>query len=175
MRGKLSRIAMAGAFVSLIAFTVQEADARGRGGGGFRGGGGSSMSRGGGGGGFSRGGGGGSRGGFSGGGSSRGSYSRGGMSNRSSGGNFSRGGGSYSRPGGGGYSRAILAAGAGRVLALDRDPAAVARGRALADCTPNFTLIEGRFGDVARLLGERGVTALDGAVLDAFHRAFTFG
>jgi 16S rRNA (cytosine1402-N4)-methyltransferase len=66
----------------------------------------------------------------------------------------------------GGYSRAILAAGAGRVLAIDRDPAAVARGRALEQSRRNFTMIEGCFGDAAALLGERGVAALDGAVLD---------
>ncbi len=36
----------------------------------------------------------------------------------------------------GGYSRAILAAGAGHVLAIDRDPAAVARGHALARAGP---------------------------------------
>src|SRR3982750_136378 len=74
MRGRLFSFAMLSAFVSLAAFTVQEAEARGgrgggggggggRGGGGFSRGGSSSMSRGGG-GGYSRGGG--------------GSYSRGG-------------------------------------------------------------------------------------------------
>ena len=66
----------------------------------------------------------------------------------------------------GGYSRAILAAGAGRVLAIDRDPAAVARGRALARTWPNFTMLEGCFGDAATLLGGHGVSRLDGAVLD---------
>ena len=104
MRRIISRVAMLSAFVSLAAFVVQEADARGgrgggggggRGGGGFSRGGSSSMSRGG--GGMSRGGGGMSRGSYGG---SRGSYSRGG----SGGSGFSRGG-SYSRPGGGGYSR----------------------------------------------------------------------
>jgi 16S rRNA (cytosine1402-N4)-methyltransferase len=68
--------------------------------------------------------------------------------------------------GAGGYSRAILAAAAGRVVAIDRDPAAVARGRALARTSPNFTMIEGCFGDVAALLGARGITRLDGAVFD---------
>lgn len=66
----------------------------------------------------------------------------------------------------GGYSRAILAAGAGRVLAIDRDPAAVARGLALARTWPNFTMLDGCFGDAAALLGDHGVTRLDGAVLD---------
>jgi 16S rRNA (cytosine1402-N4)-methyltransferase len=68
--------------------------------------------------------------------------------------------------GAGGYSRAILAAGAGRVVALDRDPAAVAGGRALARAWRNFTMIEGCFGDVAALLGACGITRLDGAVFD---------
>src|SRR3954454_22566659 len=61
MRGQTFRIAMLSAFVSLAAFTIQEADARGGrgGGGGGRGGGGGFSRGGGGGGGFSRGGGGG--------------------------------------------------------------------------------------------------------------------
>jgi 16S rRNA (cytosine1402-N4)-methyltransferase len=66
----------------------------------------------------------------------------------------------------GGYSRAILAAGAGRVLAIDRDPAAVARGRDLARSWPNFTIIEGCFGDAAELLAGHGIDRLDGAVFD---------
>ena len=105
MRGIISSVAMLSAFVSLTAFVVQEADARGggrgggggggRGGGGFSRGGSSSMSRGGG-GSYSRGSSSMSRGSYGG---NRGSYSRGG----SGGSGFSRGG-SYSRPGGGGYS-----------------------------------------------------------------------
>src|SRR3954471_8980121 len=61
MRSKLYRLAMLSAFVSLAAFTIQEAGARGGrggGGGGGRGGGGGFSRGGGGGGGFSRGGGG---------------------------------------------------------------------------------------------------------------------
>ena len=68
--------------------------------------------------------------------------------------------------GAGGYTRAILAAGAGRVLALDRDPAAVARGRRLAAREPRLTMLAGRFGDMAELLGDAGVARLDGIVLD---------
>jgi hypothetical protein len=80
MRGTFSRVAMAGAFISVAAFAVQEVDARGGGGrgGGARGGGSTSMSRGGGGGG--------------------GGYNRGGGG--SGGGSFSRSG-NYSRPSGG--------------------------------------------------------------------------
>ena len=79
-----------------------------------------------------------------------------------------RGGGVYldATFGAGGYSRAILQAGAERVFAIDRDPAAVARGRELATRWPNFTVLEGRFGDIAELLGAQWVRQLDGAVLD---------
>jgi 16S rRNA (cytosine1402-N4)-methyltransferase len=78
-----------------------------------------------------------------------------------------RGGGFYldATFGAGGYARAILEAGAERVFAIDRDPAAVARGRELASRCPNFTMLEGRFGDMAELLGAQ-VRQLDGVVLD---------
>ena len=68
--------------------------------------------------------------------------------------------------GGGGYARAILEAGAGRLLGLDRDPAAVARGRRLAAADNRFAMLEGRFGDMQDLLAEAGVERLDGIVLD---------
>jgi 16S rRNA (cytosine1402-N4)-methyltransferase len=68
--------------------------------------------------------------------------------------------------GAGGYSRAILAAGAGRVLGLDRDPAAIARGRELAARSPRFTMLEGDFGAMIELLDAQGVRNLDGIVLD---------
>jgi 16S rRNA (cytosine1402-N4)-methyltransferase len=68
--------------------------------------------------------------------------------------------------GAGGYSRAILQAGAGRLFAIDRDPAAVARGRELSAACVRFTMIEGRFGDMAELLAAQGVRRLDGVVLD---------
>ncbi|MEM7026114.1 MAG: 16S rRNA (cytosine(1402)-N(4))-methyltransferase RsmH [Pseudomonadota bacterium] len=65
----------------------------------------------------------------------------------------------------GGYSRAILAAG-GSVLAIDRDPTAVARGRELAEESERFTIVQGRFGDVAHLLANQQIDQLDGAVFD---------
>jgi len=68
--------------------------------------------------------------------------------------------------GGGGYSRAILQAGAGRLVAIDRDPAAVARGRELAAACSRFTILEGRFGDMADLPEAHGARRLDGVVLD---------
>jgi 16S rRNA (cytosine1402-N4)-methyltransferase len=79
-----------------------------------------------------------------------------------------RSGGAYldATFGGGGYSRAILQAGAGRLFAIDRDPAAVARGRELAAACARFSMLEGRFGDMAQLLAAHGVRQLDGVVLD---------
>lgn len=69
--------------------------------------------------------------------------------------------------GGGGYSAAILDAAPCTVWAMDRDPDAIARGAALAQRFPGrLHLIEGCFGDMVAHLAARGVTALDGVVLD---------
>ncbi len=68
--------------------------------------------------------------------------------------------------GGGGYSRAILAAAACRVIGIDRDPAAVARGRALAADEPRFTMLEGAFGELPGLLEAAGAAKVDGIVAD---------
>jgi len=69
--------------------------------------------------------------------------------------------------GGGGYSEAILEAARCAVFAIDRDPAAIARGAELvARFSGRLTLIEGRFGDLVDLLAAHGVDALDGAVFD---------
>jgi 16S rRNA (cytosine1402-N4)-methyltransferase len=69
--------------------------------------------------------------------------------------------------GGGGYAEAILCAASCTLFALDRDPDAIARGAALAARHPGrLHLVEGRFGDLVALLAARGVTALDGVVLD---------
>jgi 16S rRNA (cytosine1402-N4)-methyltransferase len=56
--------------------------------------------------------------------------------------------------GAGGYSRALLAAANCRVVAIDRDPEAVRRGRDLA-CAHGgrLSVIEGNFGEMERLLG----------------------
>ena len=68
--------------------------------------------------------------------------------------------------GGGGYAAAILATGC-TLWAIDRDPDAIARGAALAARYPGrLHLVQGGFGDMVALLGERGVTELDGVVLD---------
>ena len=70
--------------------------------------------------------------------------------------------------GGGGYARAILEAAPGcTVFAIDRDPDAIARGAALAQAfAGRLHLVEGRFGDMLSLLRDRGITALDGVVMD---------
>lgn len=68
--------------------------------------------------------------------------------------------------GAGGYTRAILAAGA-TVIAIDRDPAAVAAGGALAAAhAPRLTLVEGRFGRLDAIARANGHDAVDGVVLD---------
>jgi 16S rRNA (cytosine1402-N4)-methyltransferase len=69
--------------------------------------------------------------------------------------------------GGGGYASAILSAAPCMVWAIDRDPAAIARGAAIAAQFPGrLHLIEGCFGAMVSLLAERGVASLDGVVLD---------
>ncbi len=69
--------------------------------------------------------------------------------------------------GAGGYARAILAVPGTRVFAIDRDPSAIAAGRALAERYPGrLELIAGRFSDMEDLLAARGVKAVDGVVLD---------
>ena len=68
--------------------------------------------------------------------------------------------------GGGGYAAAILERGC-TLFALDRDPAAITRGAALAARYPGrLTLIEGRFGAMLNLLRDHRVVALEGVVMD---------
>ncbi len=69
--------------------------------------------------------------------------------------------------GAGGYSRALLDAADCRVLAIDRDPAAVVDGKVMAESSGGrLEIISGRFGDACGLLAERGVGAIDGFALD---------
>jgi 16S rRNA (cytosine1402-N4)-methyltransferase len=66
----------------------------------------------------------------------------------------------------GGHSRLILArlGRAGRLLALDRDPQAVAAGGDIDD--GRFRILHGRFGRLAALAAGAGITAADGILLD---------
>jgi 16S rRNA (cytosine1402-N4)-methyltransferase len=65
--------------------------------------------------------------------------------------------------GAGGYARELLAAGADRVIGVDRDPLAFQLAADwAADYGPRLILREGRFSDLDRLAGE----PLDGVVLD---------
>jgi 16S rRNA (cytosine1402-N4)-methyltransferase len=68
--------------------------------------------------------------------------------------------------GGGGYAEAILRAAPCTLWAIDRDPDAIARGASLAARFPGLHLIHGQFGALLALLADRGVTELDGVVLD---------
>lgn len=67
--------------------------------------------------------------------------------------------------GAGGYSRALLAAGA-RVVGIDRDPDAVATGRELEAENADFTMVAGLFSDLASQLAERDIDQVDGVTFD---------
>jgi 16S rRNA (cytosine1402-N4)-methyltransferase len=71
--------------------------------------------------------------------------------------------------GAGGYTRALLEACApeGRVIALDRDPSAIAAGAPLVRAAKGrLRLIEGRMGELASLLPETEAGTIDGIVMD---------
>jgi 16S rRNA (cytosine1402-N4)-methyltransferase len=69
--------------------------------------------------------------------------------------------------GAGGYAAAILDAANCTVWGIDRDAEAISAGAALIATYPGrLTLIEGRFGAMDRLLGDHGITAVDGIALD---------
>ena len=67
--------------------------------------------------------------------------------------------------GAGGYARALLGAGAGRVIGFDRDPDAIANGPSLVP-DPRLTLIEERFSLMEQALGARDLLPVDGITLD---------
>jgi 16S rRNA (cytosine1402-N4)-methyltransferase len=68
--------------------------------------------------------------------------------------------------GAGGYTRAILGQGA-RVYAFDRDPDAIAEGKAIEEAAGGkLTLVPERFSRMAEALAEHGVTQVDGVTLD---------
>ena len=67
--------------------------------------------------------------------------------------------------GAGGYTQALLGAGAGRVIGFDRDPDAIANGPSLVP-DPRLTLIHERFSQMDRALAERDLLPVDGVTLD---------
>jgi 16S rRNA (cytosine1402-N4)-methyltransferase len=67
--------------------------------------------------------------------------------------------------GAGGYTRALLGVGAGRVIAFDRDPDAIEQGRSLVP-DPRLALVNERFSQMDRVLAERGIATVDAIVLD---------
>lgn len=66
----------------------------------------------------------------------------------------------------GGHSREVLSrlAAAGRLVALDRDPQAVAAGGAIDD--PRFTLVHAPFSSLGSVLDRLGIKDVDGVLLD---------
>jgi 16S rRNA (cytosine1402-N4)-methyltransferase len=69
--------------------------------------------------------------------------------------------------GAGGYTVAMLSAAATRVIGIDRDATAIARGQGLVAASGGrLTLMEGRFADLDALASGLGVEAVDGVVLD---------
>ena len=73
--------------------------------------------------------------------------------------------------GGGGYSRAILEAAQCRVLGIDRDPDAIARGQDMvAKFEGRLKLVQGRFSEMDDIASE----PVDGVVLDLGVSSFQF-
>jgi len=69
--------------------------------------------------------------------------------------------------GAGGYSMALLGAARCRVVGIDRDPDAVRRGHKLAErLDGRLTIIEGRFGEMVRLLAPFPVGPIAGITFD---------
>ena len=67
--------------------------------------------------------------------------------------------------GAGGYTRAMLGVGAGRVIGFDRDPDAIEAGQSLVPDS-RLTLINERFSQMDRALAERGIEQVDAIALD---------
>jgi 16S rRNA (cytosine1402-N4)-methyltransferase len=84
----------------------------------------------------------------------------------------------------GGHARALLDAGAARIMALDRDPAALALAReVLAPYGDRVTFVHADYRELAQVLDAHGISVVDGALadlgvssmqLDAEGRGFSF-
>lgn len=69
--------------------------------------------------------------------------------------------------GAGGYSRAILDTAGTRVVGIDRDRSAIAGGFDLVDRSAGrLTLVEDRFSNLADICAARGLSSVDGVVMD---------
>lgn len=69
--------------------------------------------------------------------------------------------------GAGGYTRLILATPGTRVIAIDRDPTAIAGGAGLADeAAGRLILVQDRFSSLEAVCAAQGIAALDGIVMD---------
>ena len=69
--------------------------------------------------------------------------------------------------GAGGYSRALLAAGAGHVLGLDRDPHAAEFAQSLtSESGGAFSFEQCRFSEMEQAAGKAGREIVDGVVMD---------
>ena len=71
--------------------------------------------------------------------------------------------------GAGGYTRAMLAAGAGRVIGFDRDPDAIEQGSSLVPDaleSGRLMLVEERFSQMDEALAARGIETVDAIALD---------
>jgi 16S rRNA (cytosine1402-N4)-methyltransferase len=69
--------------------------------------------------------------------------------------------------GAGGYTRALLEAGAAQVVGIDRDPSALALGAPLKNrYGERILLVEGRFSALGEIVARVGVAAVDGVVFD---------
>jgi 16S rRNA (cytosine1402-N4)-methyltransferase len=68
----------------------------------------------------------------------------------------------------GGHSRALLArlGPAGRLIAFDKDPEAIAVGQALAAQDPRFAIVHDSFATMQQSLAALGVSRVDGVLLD---------
>jgi 16S rRNA (cytosine1402-N4)-methyltransferase len=84
----------------------------------------------------------------------------------------------------GGHARALLEAGAARLIGIDRDPAALAHASAtLGERSDRVELVHGDYRDLAAILDARGVATVNGVLadlgvssmqLDAPGRGFSF-